>query len=150
MEDRANVSGGLGEYAYTGNRVELSDGRTAADVLKDIVANLQEIVRSEVRLAKAEFREDTGKLMKASAMLVAGAVLAIYALFFVFQSAVYGLATVMSPWLAALLVGVALAAVAAVMVSTGRGRLRGVSPKPERTIDTMKENVEWMKNQTRS
>jgi hypothetical protein len=32
----------------------------------------------------------------------------------------------------------------------GRGRLKNVSPKPEKTIDTVKENIEWLKGQTRS
>jgi len=153
MDDPAKLAGGkLSEYAYrdqehAGGRYE---ARSATDVLKDIIGNIQEIIRSEVRLARAEIREETGKLLNASRMLAIGAFAGIYAVGFILLSLVYGLASVVAPWLAALIVGVLLAIVAGVMVMSGRGRLKDVTPKPEKTIDTMKENIEWMKGQTRS
>ena len=45
------VGGNLGAYAYTGERGEQ---RTFADVIKDIIADVQDLIRSEVKLAKAE------------------------------------------------------------------------------------------------
>lgn len=153
MDDPAKLAGGkLGEYGY--NRPDSMSGRdvdrSATDVLKDIVGNLQEIVRSEVRLARAEVREETGKFLSASQMLVIGAVLGIYGLGFLLWSLTYGLTSVMPSWAAALVVGLALAIIAGVMMMSGRGRLKDATPKPEKTIDTMKENIEWMKGQTRS
>jgi hypothetical protein len=58
------------------------------------------------------------------------------------------LARVLPDWVATLLVGVALGAVAAVLYSKARGEIQ--IPKPEKTIENIKENVEWMKGQTRS
>jgi uncharacterized membrane protein YqjE len=151
MDDPGKAAGGkLGEYAYTGRAQTTTGDRSAGDVLKDIVANLQEIIRSEVRLARVEIREETGKMVKAGGMLAAGAVIGLYALFFIFLAVVYTLTTYVSPAAAAAIVGVALAVVAAVLVSTGRGRLKDVSPKPEKTIDSVKENIEWLKGQTKS
>jgi uncharacterized membrane protein YqjE len=147
----ARTAGGkLGEYAWTERSGATPSERSAADVLKDIVGNVQEIIRSEVRLARAEIREDTTQLMKAGTVLAAGALLGLYALLFLFIALMYGLTTVLSPAVSALLVGVALAIVAGILVSAGRGRLRNVSPKPEKTIETVKENIEWLKGQTRS
>lgn len=147
MDDPARTAGGtLGEYAYTGRTGE---ERSAADVLKDIVGNLQEIIRSEVRLARAEIREETGKLANAGKMFAIGAVLGIFALGFVLWSLAYGLASVMSPWLATLIVGLVLGVVAGILISSGQTRLKAVSVKPERTVENVKENIEWMKNQTR-
>jgi uncharacterized membrane protein YqjE len=151
MDDPVRVAGGkLGEYALSGRSTNASGERSAADVLKDIVGNVQEIVRSEVRLARAEIREETGKMLQASGVLAAGAVLGLYALLFLFLALMYGLTTVFSPAVSALILGVALAVIAGILVSVGRGRLRDVSPKPEKTIDTVKENIEWLKGQTRS
>jgi hypothetical protein len=151
MDDPAKAAGGkLGEYAYTGRVFSAAGERSAAEVLKDIVGNLQEIIRSEVRLARAEIREESGEMARAGAVLAAGALLGFYALFFLFLALVYMLTTVISPAASALVVGAALAAVAGVLVSKGRGRLKQVSAKPEKTIETVKENIEWLKGQTRS
>jgi Protein of unknown function (DUF1469). len=142
MDETAKQSGGkFGDYVYPRRE------RSTADLLKDIVANIQEIIRSEVRLATAEVKEETGKVFTASRLLLIGAVMGMYAAGFLLLAGVYALATLMSWWLAALLVGVALALIAGMMVMAGRGRLRNVSPKPEKTMHSVKENVEWMKTQ---
>ena len=151
MDDPGKAAGGkLGEYAYAARGQTIAGERSAGDVLKDIVANLQEIIRSEVRLARVEIKEETGKMASASAVLAAGAVLGLYALFFIFLALVYVLTTFLSPAASALIVGVALAIVSGILVMAGRGRLRQVSPKPEKTIDSVKENIEWLKGQTKS
>jgi uncharacterized membrane protein YqjE len=143
MDDTARAAGGkLGEYAYTG-RLD----RPMAEVVKDIIGNVQDMVRSEVRLAKAELREEAAKTMSAAKKLVIGAGAGLFALGFVLTSGAQLLATVLAPWLATLLVGIVLGIVAAVMLSSARGQLR--VPKPEKTIENVKENVEWMKSQTR-
>jgi hypothetical protein len=54
----------------------------------------------------------------------------------------------MPDWAAALLVALALGIAAAVLLAKGRANLR--MPVPDKTIENVKENVEWMKNQTRS
>jgi uncharacterized membrane protein YqjE len=124
------------------------DDRSISDVLQDIFGNVQEIVRSEVRLAQAEIKTEAGKTVRAAKSLIIGGVLALYAGGLVLIAAVYALAMVLQPWLAALIVGAVVAMIAAALISTGQGRLRGVH-KPEKTIRTVKEDVQWLKNQTR-
>jgi len=140
------VGGNLGAYAYTGERGEQ---RTFADVIKDIIADVQALIRSEVRLAKAEVREELGKAVAAGTMLVVGGVLGLFALGFVLLTIMFALENVVANWAAALIVGVAVAVAAGVLLLTGKQRFTQVSPKPEKTIETVKENVEWMKNQTK-
>jgi uncharacterized protein YoxC len=79
---------------------------------------------------------------------VAGAVLALYAGGLLLIALVYALAMVVQPWIAALIVGVFVAVIAAIMISVGQGRLQKVK-KPEKTIRSVKEDVQWLKNQTR-
>ncbi|HET8548466.1 MAG TPA: phage holin family protein [Bryobacteraceae bacterium] len=151
IDDPGKAAGGkLGEYAYTGRPQSTTSERSTGDVLKDIIGNMQDIIRSEVRLARVEMKEETGKMFRAAAVLAAGAVLALYGLLFILLALVYTLTTSLSPAASALIVGVALAIVAGILVSAGRARLRKVSPKPEKTIDTVKENIEWLKGQTKS
>jgi uncharacterized membrane protein YqjE len=123
------------------------NGRSVPEVLQDIVGNIQEIIRSEFRLAKAEVKEEGSKAAPPLTMIVVGAAIAFYALGFLIFTLVMGLATVMPTWLAALIVGAVLGLMALVMITTASKRLKQVNKVPERTIETMKENVQWAKNQ---
>ncbi|MBV8843678.1 MAG: phage holin family protein [Bryobacterales bacterium] len=123
--------------------------RSFSDVFQDIVRNVQEIVRSEVRLAKTEIRDEAAKAKSAGLLIGAGAVTAIFAAFFLLLTIVYLLSLIMPNWAAALIVGVALAIVAGVTLNTGLKRFKKIHPTPERTVETLKENVEWVKQQTK-
>src|SRR5262245_24321517 len=145
MEDSARTAGGkLGEYAYSGRPTE----KSAADLLKDIVTNVQEMVRSEVRLAKAELREETQKTMAAAKRLGIASVAAIFAVGFVLWSIAMLLARVLPFWIATLIIGVALGIIADVLFTQARREFH--LPMPDKTIGNVKENLEWMKDQTRS
>ena len=124
------------------------NGRSMAELLQDIVANTQEIFRSEFRLAKAEVQEETAKIVRSSVPLGVGILLALYAVGFILLAAVHALALVVDAWLAALIVGVAVLIISLALVSIGRKRLKQVKG-PEKTIVTMKENVQWAKHQIR-
>jgi uncharacterized membrane protein YqjE len=127
----------------------LQNGRSMAEVLRDIVANIQEIFRSEFRLAKAEIHEETTKAVRSSVPLVMGVLLSLYALGFILLAIVHALAAVIDAWLAALIVGVAVLAISMILVSIGRKRLKQVNVVPEKTLGTVRENVQWAKHQIR-
>ena len=124
-----------------------NDERSVSDVLQDIFGNVQEIVRSEVRLARAEIGTEAEKTARAAKPLITGAVLALYAGGLFLIAAVYGLSMVLAPWLAALAVGAFVAVVAAALIAVGRGRLRLIK-KPEKTIKSVKEDVQWLRERT--
>ena len=125
------------------------EDRSIANVLQDILRNVQEIVRSEVRLAKTEIREEAAKTKSSAVLLGTGAVTAIFALLFLLLMIVYMLGLVMPSWIAALIVGAALAVVASVMLTAGIRRFKQIHPTPERTVEIIKENVEWAKQQAK-
>lgn len=127
----------------------MTEDRSVADVLQDILRNLQEIVRGEVRLAKAEIRHEAAQASSSGLWLAAGAVGAVSAWMLFLWTVVYALATVMAMWAAALAVAVGLACLAAGLLLGGRARFRRIRPVPERTIDTLKENLEWIKQSTK-
>ena len=123
--------------------------RTFSDVLQDILRNLQEIVRSEVRLAKAEIRDEAVQAGSSALWVAAGAVAALCAWMFLSWTAVYALAAFMSMWAATLAVAVTLAIVAGVLLVIGMRRFKRIQPIPARTVETLKENLEWMKQSTK-
>jgi uncharacterized membrane protein YqjE len=54
-------------------------GRSVADVLKDMASSLQEIVRSEIQLAKIELSVTGRRARAAGIMLARGSLLGVYA-----------------------------------------------------------------------
>ena len=120
-----------------------AETRSIADVLRDVVGNVQEIIRYEVRLAKTEVRDEASKASKAVAFIAGGALFSFYALNFLLFCVMFALALILPLWLSALLVGAVLFIVAAVLVALGRDRWKHVHAKPEQTIQTLKENLEW-------
>jgi len=110
---------------------------------------VQEIVRSEVRLAKVEIKEEAIKAKSSGAMLGAGAITAIFAALFLLLTIVFALSLVIPIWAAALAVGVVLSIAAGVMLMSGMNLFKRIHPTPQRTVETIKENVEWAKQQTR-
>lgn len=92
-----------------------------SELLGAVTGDLQKLFRQELALAKAEMREEAVKTGKAAGLLSG----------------------------AALVVAVVWAIVGAVLAVMGRNRMREVSPKPERTIETLKEDAQWAKHPTR-
>ena len=123
--------------------------RSLSDVFQDIIRNVQEIVRSEVRLAKTEILEEVAKAKSGTLMLGAGIIAALFATALLLLMVVYALTLVVPSWAAALIVGGLLAVVASVMIAAGMRQLNAVRPTPVRTVETIKENVEWAKQQTK-
>jgi hypothetical protein len=123
--------------------------RPISAVLKDIVAHVQHLIRAEMRLARAEVREEVSKAKRGAILLAAGSVGAIFALGFVLLAVVYALAGVMPAWGAALVVGIAMALIGGVLVSAGTKQFKQVTIPPPRTVATVQENVQWAKSQAR-
>jgi len=144
INDPAKTAGGtLGEYAYRDAR----NDRSIGEVLKDIFSNVQEMIRSEIRLARAEMREEAGKTASSAQTMAVGGVLALFALGFVLVAISQALAAVMPDWAASLVMGVVLGIAGVVLLTSGKKQLH--APTPSKTIENVKENVEWMKNQTK-
>jgi Putative Actinobacterial Holin-X, holin superfamily III len=125
------------------------DNRSSGEIVQDLVQNVQEILRSEVRLAKAEITLEAKKAARGAAISAGGAILAIFALGLLLWTGVYALALALPMWAAALIVGVLVGITAGAMLAVGRARMKQVHPKPETTIRSVKENVQWLKNLTR-
>ena len=149
MKERPDVNTNTSHESRVGDPDTIIDGRSIKQILQDIVNHVTDIFRSEVQLARTEVRGDLMHYGKASRLVGIAAVLLFYALGFLLLGAVYALQSVMPPWLAAVLVGLAVGIVAAVLFTTGRKKLRQASLRPDKTIKTLEDNVTWFKRQTR-
>ena len=119
---------------------------TFTQLFQDAFSSMREIIGSEVRLAKTETREEIGKAGRAGAMLGGGIVLTLYALGLALLAGVTALSLLVATWLAFLIVALVLGVTAAFMIASGRRKLHQVNLKPQRTITTVKENLQWAKH----
>ena len=119
------------------------------ELLSAVASDIGALVRDELELARIEMTDEAKKAGRAAAMLGATGLCAHLALMLLAFAAAWGLAAVMPTGLAFLIVGVAVGLVAAVLYRRGRAELRHVNPKPEQTIETIKEDVQWAGQQTR-
>ncbi|MFF4845794.1 phage holin family protein [Streptomyces collinus] len=118
------------------------------ELLSLVASDVQTLLRQEVELAKTEVRQEATKAGKAAGMYGGAGFAGYMVLLFVSLAAVFGLAHVMDGGWAALIVAAVWAVVAAVLYARGRARMRTVSPKPEQTVETMKENTRWAHHPT--
>ena len=125
-----------------------SAARPISAVLHDIIGNVQDIVHSEIRLAKTEVTEEFAKLRAGGVLLGAGLLLAAFSVLFLLLACVFALSLVMPAWAAALVIGASVGVVAAVCVGVGIKRVKAIRAAPK-TAASVKENVEWAKQLTR-
>jgi hypothetical protein len=118
--------------------------RSIPEILQDVLANIQDIVRAEVRLAKAELGEELKQARSGSILIGVGAVAAIFSALFLLLACVYALGLVMPNWAAALIVMAALGIAAAVTLGVGLKRFKTIQAAPK-TAASLKENVRWAK-----
>jgi cytochrome c biogenesis protein CcdA len=136
------------EFAESAEPLRFS-GRSLTQIFQDVVNHVSEIIRSEIRLAKTEAQEDIRKVKNIAIYFAAGATFALYALGFILLGVVYALGAVISPTWAALIVGGGMGIIAACLVFAGRAKLKHARFKPEKTIQSLEDNVTWMKKKTR-
>ena len=122
--------------------------RSIPEILKDVLANIQDIVRAEVRLAKAELGEELGRARSDGLLIGVGALAAIFSALFLLLACMYVLARVMPNWAAALIVAAAVGVAAAVTLGLGLKRFKTIQAAPK-TAASLKENVRWAKELTK-
>jgi hypothetical protein len=117
------------------------------ELFSSLTTDLGALVRDEVQLAKAELKEDITKAGRAGG-LFGGAALAGYMVVVLLSfAAAWGLAEVMAAGSAFLIVGALWALAAAFLFVRGRQHMSHVNLKPEQTVETLKEDLEWAKSQ---
>jgi len=121
-----------------------------AGLVTGLLKDLQELVRGEVRLARAEIRDDLQSAGRGAVMLAAGALVGLTGFIFLMLAVTYALNIWVRMWIAAGIVGGALALIAAIAVMSGRKQLSATNLKPTQVVESLKEDQEWAKQQISS
>lgn len=133
-----------------GGREAVHD-RSTGELVRDLSRDTSLLVRQEIALAKAEMAEKAEKAGVGLGMLAGAAVAALLMLGTLTAFLVLALDGAMPAWTAALVVTLCWAVVAGVLALLGRQALREMgSPMPEQTMESVKEDIEWLKERNRS
>jgi|SRR5581483_9785600 len=122
--------------------------RSARELVQEIIGDVQEIIRSEIRLAKTEIKEEGVKAGKAAGLFGAGGLLAFFGLGLLEAMCVVLLAMIMPLWIAFLVMAVISLVAGGIFFFAGKDKWGAVHPVPK-TVTSIKEDVQWAKNQTR-
>lgn len=115
------------------------------ELVSNIGRDLSTLLRQEVELAKAELKQEATKTGKAAGMFGGAGFSGYMVLLFLSIALWWGLANVMDQGWAALIVAAVWAVIATVLYLTGRKNMRAVHPKPERTVNTVREVPDALK-----
>jgi xanthine/uracil permease len=126
------------------------DDRSLGELFAELARETSTLVRQEVELAKTEMTQKASRVGKSVGMLAVGGAIAYAGLLAILAAIIIGLAALGVPWwLSALLVGLVVAAVGYLLVQKGRDALKQADLAPRQTIETLKEDAAWVKEQTR-
>jgi uncharacterized membrane protein YqjE len=127
------------------------DRRSIRELVDQLSEDVRRLVRAEVGVIRAELEEKARRLAVGAALIAVAGVLGMLALGAATATAIIALANVLATWLAALIVTVVLLVVAGIAVLVGVKILRrGVPPAPTESVDSIKEDVSWVKARARS
>lgn len=129
------------------------DRKPLGVLLRDLADGSAQLVRSEVRLARIELTSMVTGLGVGTAEIVSGAMLALLGTMALFT----GLIMLAGDqwlrdryWLAALIVTVILGALAFWLAKKGMGLLSPKQLAPDQTVETLREDKEWLKQRLTS
>jgi uncharacterized membrane protein YqjE len=127
------------------------DRRSIRELIDQLSEDVRGLVRAEVSVIRAELEEKVRRLAVGAALVAVAGVLGLVALGAATATAIIALANVLATWLAALIVTAVFAFVAGIVLLAGVKMLRrGVPPAPKESVDSIKEDVSWVKARARS
>jgi len=118
------------------------------ELIGELAGQLVGLARDEVALARRELEQKLKTVQSAAAVVAIGAITALIAALSVCAAVIIALAEYVGPWQSALVVGLILGMAAGATILIGVSRFKRTSLRPEKTIETLEENKEWLKDLT--
>lgn len=134
------------ESANNSNQPVAAQGQSTGDLVRQLSEQVSRLVRDELKVAQLEMTSKGKQAGLGIGMLGGSGLIALYGAACLLACAIIALSGVVTAWLAALIVGVALLAVSAAAALRGKRRLQKVTPPvPEQAVGSVKADVEEIK-----
>ena len=125
---------------------QTNDNKAVGELVQDLSQQTAALVRKELQLAQIELTEKGKRAGIGAGLFGTAGVIALYAVGVFIAAAVMGLATVIEPWVAAVIVGVVMLAAAGIASLLGKKQVeQAVPPAPEQAIQSTKRDVDEVK-----
>jgi len=121
--------------------------RSIGQLFSELANETTLLIRQEIALAKVELTEKANRVGRNIGFLVLGGAVAYAALLALLAAVIILLANVMPWWAAALVVALLVGIVAAVLISKALTALKKTDLAPRQTVETLKEDAQWAKQQ---
>jgi uncharacterized membrane protein YqjE len=128
--------------------VETEPRESFGELLSQLASTSAALIRDQIELAKEEMRENLARLRSGLVTLAVSMVLGLLALFTLCAAAVIGLGILIGIGMSALIIGLGLALIGGIVGSSGIRRLKRARLKPKVTVQSLKEDKEWLKELT--
>jgi hypothetical protein len=126
--------------------MQAQENRPLGELFGSLGKQLSTLIRQEIQLAKTEMSDKARAFGRDVASLVAGGLIAYAGLLVILAAIVLGLTALgLDAWLSALIVGVIVTAIGGFLVRRGLASLRSTDLAPHETVETMKDNIEALK-----
>jgi len=125
------------------------ENRPLGDLFGDLASDMSSLVRQEVALAKVEITQKAKYVGRNVGYLVVGGAVAYAALLAILAAIIMLLAKVMPNWGATLIVGVVVAGIGWMLIGKAMMALQQADLTPRETVETLKEDATWMKQQVK-
>lgn len=113
----------------------------------DLTEDMGKLVRQEIELARVETMQKVNRAMRSVIMMAAGGLVAYAGFITLLITAAIALGRIMPYWLSSLIVGVVVLIVGAILIGSGRSSLSNLTVVPENTVESIKEDARWAKEQ---
>jgi uncharacterized membrane protein YqjE len=124
--------------------------RSLGELFSDLSQQTADLIRQEMRLAKAELSEKFSDAGRHALMIGAAVVFALTAVIAVAAATTLLMIELgLAPWLSAAITAAVMAVIAFVLAQSGISALRKTTIAPVETMQSIKETTQWLKNETR-
>lgn len=131
-------------------RVPITTGHaepSLGQLFTELSDDMSTLVRQELELAKAETVQKVSRATRSVILMVAGGLLAYAGFIALVIAAAIALGSLMPYWLSSLIVGLVVIVIGGLLVMSGRSSLTNLSLVPENTVESLKQDARWAKEQ---
>jgi len=126
------------------------DDRTLGEMFAELSRETRTLIQQEIQLARTELTEKSTQIGKNAGLVIGGGLIAYGGLLAIIASIVLALVRIGLPaWAGALLAGMLVAGIGYLLIRSGLAVFRPQKLKPRQTIETLKEDAQWLRTQTK-
>ncbi|MBE0449119.1 MAG: phage holin family protein [Actinobacteria bacterium] len=122
--------------------------KSIPELIRQIVRESSELIREEFQLLREELTATLRQLLIATALVMVGAIILVLGVAYLGATLILLLALAVTPWVSALIVTLAFLIAGGLIAYWGIRNFNRVKIAP-RTVETLKEDAEWLRHPTR-